>query len=215
MTSILSVGLTGGIASGKSAVSERLADKGAVIIDADQLARDVLAPGTEGLREVIATFGESLLDEQGALDRPALGQRVFNDEDARQQLNAIVHPRVRAEATRLREKAREEAGKEGQHRSIGQSAIVVEDIPLLVETGQAERFDVVVVVEAPEKMRIERIVEHRGMSREEAQSRITAQATDQERAEVADVVINNSGSLEELDIQIDQLWDRLLTQLRT
>lgn len=190
---VLQVGLTGGIASGKSVVSSRLAEHGALVIDADALAREVLAPGSEGLNEVVEEFGGAVLDEQGVLDRPALGRIVFGDPQARERLNGIVHPRVRDRARTLREAA--DSGR-----------VVVEDIPLLVETGQQERFDVVVVVRAPEEERIRRIVEHRGAGEDEARSRIAAQAGDEERAAAADVVLENSGTLEELHQQVDDLW---------
>lgn len=196
MHRILSVGLTGGIASGKSAVSKRLAEHGAIIIDADILAREALEPGTSGLEEVVDTFGSGVLTEAGALDREALGQIVFADEDARAKLNAIVHPRVRDARNALRAQAPEDA-------------VVVEDIPLLVETGQADRFDVVVVVSAPVEQRLDRIVRHRNTSREDAQARIDAQVSEAERTAVADVVLDNSGSLEELRAQVDELYEKL------
>ncbi|NLS08553.1 dephospho-CoA kinase [Nesterenkonia sp. MY13] len=196
MSRILNVGLTGGIASGKSAVAQRLAEHGALIIDADLLAREVVAPGTDGLAEIRTAFGDEILDVEGGLDRPALGRIVFNDDEARSRLNSIIHPRVRQESTRLRESAAE-------------GSVVVEDIPLLVETGQQERFDAVVVVQAPHEERIRRMVEDRGMSPDEAESRIRAQATDEQRAAAADVVLDNSGTLEELREQVDQLWEKL------
>lgn len=196
MANILSVGLTGGIGSGKSVVSTRMAERGAVVIDADLLARQVLEPGTEGLAEVVEVFGDQVVDDHGALDRAALGNIVFADDTARARLNQIVHPRVRAEAA-----SRREAAPEG--------SAVVEDIPLLVETGQQDRFDVVVVVQAPYQERIRRMIENRGMSREEAESRIKAQASDAERAAAADVVLNNAGTPEELQSQVDQLMDTL------
>lgn len=196
MSRILNVGLTGGIASGKSAVSQRMAGHGAVIIDADQLARQAVAPGSEALAEIVEHFGEDILTEQGRLDRAALGRRVFDDDAAREQLNSIVHPRVRAEAARQRE-------------YVADGSVVVEDIPLLIETGQQDRFDVVVVVQAPHEERVRRMVEDRGMSREEAESRVSAQATDEQRAAAADVVLDNSGSLDELVRQVDDLWETL------
>lgn len=192
----LTIGLTGGIASGKSAVSSRMREAGAVVIDADALAREVVAPGTEGLKQVIGAFGEQLLTAEGALDRPALGRIVFNDEQALQQLNAIVHPLVRAEAERRRAEA-------------AADDVVVEDIPLLVESGQYERFDLVVVVQAPEDERIRRMVTDRGMSRQDACARMASQASDAQRAEVADVVLDNSGSLQELHAQVDELMSSL------
>ncbi len=199
MSSFLSVGLTGGIASGKSVVSARMAELGALIIDADVLAREALAPGSGGLAEVVEVFGQDVLAEDGSLDRPALGRIVFADEAARERLNGIVHPRVRAEAARLREQA--EPG-----------AVVVEDIPLLVETGQQDRFDVVVVVQAPEQERIRRIVEDRDGSEEDARARIAAQATDAQRQAAADVVLENTGSLEQLRGQVDELMEKLTAQ---
>lgn len=196
MSRILNVGLTGGIASGKSAVAQRLAEHGALIIDADLLAREVVAPGTAGLQEIRQQFGDTVIAEDGSLNRPALGAIVFENDDARARLNAIIHPRVRAAATEIREAA-------------APGSVVVEDIPLLVETGQQERFDAVVVVQAPHEERIRRMVEDRGMSPDEAESRIRAQATDEQRAAAADVVLDNSGTLEELREQVDQLWEKL------
>ncbi|WP_324603310.1 dephospho-CoA kinase [Nesterenkonia massiliensis] len=201
MAGILSVGLTGGIASGKSAVSARMAEHGALIIDADLLARQVLEPGTEGLDEVVAAFGEQVLTTEGGLDRAALGRVVFADDDARARLNAIVHPRVRAAAAALREAA--PAG-----------SIVVEDIPLLVETGQQDRFDVVVVVQAPHSERVRRMVHNRGMSQDDAEARIRAQATDAERAAAADVVLINDGSLAQLQQKVDELMVNLSERVR-
>lgn len=193
MSDIVSVGLTGGIASGKSAAAARLAELGAVIIDADVISRQVVEPGTEGLAEIVDAFGEQVLTEDGALDRPALGQIVFNDDDARARLNGIIHPRVREESRRLREAA--PAG-----------SVVVEDIPLLVETGQQDRFDHVLVVTAPHEERIRRLTEDRGMDPAEAERRIAAQATDEQRAAAADVVLDNSGSLEELRRRVDEFF---------
>ncbi|OSM43698.1 dephospho-CoA kinase [Nesterenkonia sp. PF2B19] len=190
------VGLTGGIASGKSAVAQRMAARGAVVIDADVLSRYALQPGGEGLAEVAEAFGESVLTAEGALDRAALGAIVFSDPEARRRLNSIVHPRVRQQARALREQA-------------PPGSVVVEDIPLLVETGQADRFDLVVVVQAPEEERVRRIVEDRDGTEADARARIEAQATDAQRAEVADVVLDNSGSLEDLEARVDELMDRL------
>ncbi|WP_264080535.1 dephospho-CoA kinase [Nesterenkonia natronophila] len=198
---MLHVGLTGGIASGKSAVSQRLAEHGAVVIDADQLAREVVDVGTEGLAQIVNEFGDGVVAEDHSLDRAALGQMVFDDEAARERLNAIIHPKVREAAARRREAAPE-------------GAVVVEDIPLLVETGQQDRFDVLVVVQAPEAERLRRMREDRGMDRREAKLRISAQTTDQQRAAAADVVLDNSGTLEELYAQTDRLWEELRTRIR-
>ncbi|WP_146341554.1 dephospho-CoA kinase [Nesterenkonia sp. NBAIMH1] len=193
MSKSVSVGLTGGIASGKSAVADRLVEHGAILIDADLLSRQVVEPGTEGLAEIVETFGRGVLTEEGALDRAALAQVVFNDEDARMSLNAIIHPRVRHEAQLQREAA--PAG-----------SVVVEDIPLLVEGGQQDRFDTVVVVTAPHAERMRRLVEDRSMEPEEAERRIEAQATDAQRVAAADVVLDNSGTLEELHQQVDEFF---------
>lgn len=199
MSECLSVGLTGGIASGKSAVSQRMAELGAVVIDADLLARHVMEPGTEGLAEAVEAFGEGILRADGSLDRPVLGRIVFGDEAARERLNSIVHPRVRAASARLREQA-------------APGAVVVEDIPLLVETGQQERFDVVVVVHAPEQERIRRMVEDRGATEQEARSRMAAQATDAQREAAADVLLDNSGPPDQLRVQVDELMEKLTAQ---
>lgn len=190
------VGLTGGVASGKSTVSEILAGLGAVVVDADRLAREVVAPGTEGLAEVVAAFGEGVLAEDGSLDRPALGAIVFADEARRRALEAIIHPRVRARAAEL-----EAAAPEG--------ALVVHDIPLLVETGQAGGFDAVVVVDAPTETQQERLTDQRNMSPADAQARIAAQATREQRLAVATYVIENDGSLEDLRLQVAEVYAAL------
>lgn len=191
------MGLTGGIASGKSEVSRRLAELGAVLIDADLLAREAVEPGSEGLAEVVRAFGPGILQDDGALDRAALGALVFADPERRDQLNAIVHPRVRARAAELMAAASDEA-------------VVVQDIPLLVETGQAGSFDVVVVVDAPDEVRIRRLAERNGMTPEDAAARMAAQATREERLAAADHVIENSGSLDELRAAVDRLWHEVL-----
>ncbi|MBG6224916.1 dephospho-CoA kinase [Arthrobacter sp. CAN_A2] len=190
---MLRIGLTGGIAAGKSVVARRLADLGAVLVDSDVLARAAVEPGSEGLDAVVAAFGPEILGADGALDRPALGRLVFADSAARERLNAIVHPRVRAAAAALIEEAPEDA-------------VVVEDIPLLVETGQAARFHLVVVVDAPDALRLKRMVEHRGMERGDAERRIAAQASRGERLRAADAVILNDGGVDELLASTDGLW---------
>ncbi|REF34720.1 dephospho-CoA kinase [Thermasporomyces composti] len=196
---MLRVGLTGGIGSGKSEVARRLAAHGAVVIDADLLAREVVAPGTEGLAEVVKEFGEDVLTSDGALDRAALARIVFADPDSRRRLEAIVHPRVRARAAAL----------EAAAVAADSSAVVVHDIPLLVETGQAERFDVVIVVDVPEEIQVDRLVRMRGMTRDEARSRIAAQASRQERLRAATIVIDNSGDLADLDGKVHRVWEEL------
>ncbi|WP_104164784.1 dephospho-CoA kinase [Arthrobacter sp. SX1312] len=198
---MLRIGLTGGIAAGKSAVARRFAELGAVLVDADVLARAAVEPGSEGLRAVVSAFGPGILDTDGALDRPALGRLVFADAAARERLNAVVHPRVRAAAAALIDGAPEDA-------------VVVEDIPLLVETGQASRFHLVVVVDAPDALRIERMVERRGMERGEAERRIAAQASREDRLRAADAVIVNDRGVDELLAATDGVWRTRIVPFR-
>ena len=191
------VGLTGGIAAGKSAVARVLQERGALLVDSDALARLVLEKGTDGLAAVQDEFGDRVITADGELDRVEMARIVFGDEGARQRLNRIVHPRIRAAARRIVAEA-------------GPDAVVVQDVPLLVETGQADAFDLVVVVEAPLEERLRRMVEDRGMSRADAEARIAAQATDEQRRAVADVVIVNDADLERLASVANQVWDRFL-----
>jgi len=186
------IGLTGGIGSGKSTVAALLAAHGAVVVDADEIARDVVEPGTPGLVAVVAEFGPDVLSESGTLDRARLAQIVFNDPAALQRLNEIVHPLVGAESQRLISAA--PAG-----------AVLVYDVPLLVESGLQDVFDSVVVVEAPENVRLERLTA-RGVDRQDAVRRMANQATSEQRAAVADYVIDNSGALPELAGQVDRVW---------
>lgn len=197
---MLRVGLTGGIASGKSEVSRRLAERGAVIVDADVLAREAVAPGSEGLAEVVGAFGPEVLTHDGELDRAALGAVVFADPARRETLNGIIHPRVRARAAQIVADA----------AAADPHAVVVQDIPLLVETGQAGSFDVVVVVDAPDDVRVARLRARNGMSEDEARARMAAQATREERLAAAHHVIANTGSLAGLRVQVDRLWDDVL-----
>lgn len=193
---MLRVGLTGGIGAGKSTVARRLVERGAVLVDSDVLAREVVAPGSPGLAEVVAAFGEGVLDASGALDRPALAAVVFGDPAARERLNAIVHPRVRERSDALIAAAPEDA-------------VVVQDIPLLVENGMAPRFPLVVVVHADAEERVRRLV-RRGLREEDARARIAAQATDEERRAAADVWLDNSGDERDLHAAVDELWERRL-----
>ena len=179
------VGLTGGVASGKSTVSALLAGHGAVVVDADLLAREVVAPGTDGLAEVVEAFGPQVLTAAGELDRAAVGALVFADERARRRLEAVIHPRVRERGARL------EAG-------AGPDALVVHDIPLLVETGQASSFAAVLVVDVPVETQVRRMVELRGLSEADARARVAAQATREERLAAATHVIDNTGTLDDL-----------------
>lgn len=188
--------LTGGIASGKSLVANRLRELGAVIVDADVLAREVVAPGTEGLARVREEFGDGVIAPDGSLDRAALGAIVFADPERRKALEAITHPLIGRAAEELIARA-------------APDAVVVRDIPLFVETAASrERYDLVVVVHAPEETRVRRMIEHRGMTREDALARIRSQATDEQRLAVADVVIENDGTVDDTLRQVDALWTR-------
>lgn len=201
MRPMLLLGLTGGIASGKSVVSSRLREHGAVIVDADILAREVVEPGTPALAQIVAEFGAEMLDADGRLNRPALGRLVFTDPAARARLNAITHPAVWSAAQ----------ARFDQAAADDPSAVIVYDVPLLAE-GRADRpiaFDLVVVVTAPLETRIERMIRDRSMSRDEALHRIGAQASDAERLAIADVVIDNGGTLAETYAQVDALWHQV------
>ncbi|WP_372593117.1 dephospho-CoA kinase [Actinotalea sp.] len=191
---MLRIGLTGGIAAGKSVVSRRLDALGVRVIDHDLLAREVVRPGTEGLAEIVEAFGSQVLAEDGSLDRSALAARVFADQEARARLNGIVHPRVEAASRALEAQAVRDGAR-----------VVVHDIPLLVETGQAGHFDEVLVVDAPAALRVERLVHGRGMSQEEAWARLAAQADDEERLAAADRVLDGSGTVEGLADQVDEV----------
>jgi dephospho-CoA kinase len=190
------VGLTGGVASGKSAVSAIFAELGAVVVDADVLAREVVAPGTDGLAAIVAAFGDEVLTADGALDRPAMGALVFADAEKRRVLEGIIHPRVRARAAEI-------------EASAPADVVVVHDIPLLTETGQAASFDAVVVVDVPVETQVERMVGLRGMTREEAESRIAAQATREDRLAIATYVVENTGTLEQLRARVAEVYAEL------
>jgi dephospho-CoA kinase len=193
---VLKVGLTGGIAAGKSEVSRRLAERGAVIIDADAVAREVVAAGTRGLAEVTAAFGPEVLDAGGALDRSRLGEIVFADPALLGKLNAIVHPLV---AERMLE----------IERSAPPDAVVVHDVPLLAENRLAGQYDVVVVVDVPAQAQLDRLTRQRGMPEDQARERMDAQASRADRLAIADIVVDNSGPLAELGRRVDGLWEEL------
>jgi dephospho-CoA kinase len=197
---VLRVGLTGGIGSGKSAVAERLAAHGAVVLDADKAARAVVEPGTPGLARVAETFGPGVLREDGSLDRTKLAEIVFADEAARGKLNAIVHPLVH-EYMRAAEQAAVEAA--------GDDAIIVHDVPLLAEGGRGSEFDLVIVVDVPPGLQVDRLAAQRGMPAERARARMAAQATRAQRLAVADIVIDNSGTLADLDRRVAEVWAEL------
>jgi len=187
---MMRVGLTGGVASGKSTVSAILVELGAVLIDADVLAREVVAGGTPGLEAVVAEFGTELLTDDGELDRPAMGALVFNDADARRRLEAIVHPLVFERIVALEAQAPEDA-------------VVVHDIPLLAESGRADTFDAVIVVHAPYELQVDRMIQDRGWTRDEAEARIAAQAPSEERLALATHVIDNTGSTDDLRRRVE------------
>lgn len=193
---MLKVGLTGGIGSGKSEVSARLAERGALVIDADKIAREVVEPGTPGLAAVVAEFGEDVLLPSGALDREKVGRIVFADAGRLAALNAIVHPLVGDRMQELMDAA--PAG-----------AVVVYDVPLLAENGLAPMYDEVVVVDAPEDVQLDRLVARRGMTEEDARARMANQASRADRRAVATRVIDNSGTLDDLKTQVDALWEAL------
>jgi dephospho-CoA kinase len=193
---MLRVGLTGGIGAGKGEVARRLAAYGALVIDADQVAREVVAPGTPGLDEIVKAFGTGVLRPDGSLDREKLGEMVFADDALRGQLNAIVHPLV---GERMREIEEQAAATD----------VVVHEIPLLAEGGLAGAFDVVVVVDAPPEVQVERLVSLRGMTRQHALARMSAQSSREDRLAIATFVVDNSGSLDDLDGRVAALWAEL------
>ncbi|MET7326836.1 dephospho-CoA kinase [Nonomuraea sp. NPDC005650] len=196
---MLKTGLTGGIGSGKSEVSKRLAARGAVVIDADRIAREVVEPGTPGLARVVAVFGEEVLRPDGSLDREKLGSIVFADPERLAALNAIVHPLVGERVAELQSRAADDA-------------ITVYDVPLLAENHLAPMYDVVIVVDADDETRIRRLAEHRSMPEADAKARIAAQASREDRLAVADIVIPNEGSLAELDARVDEVWAELTSR---
>lgn len=192
------IGLTGGIASGKSRAAERLAALGGVHIDADKLARAVVEPGGDALAKIVDEFGPRVLLADGSLNRPQLGSIIFPDADRRAVLNGITHPAVKELAASLIAEA----------VKADKNAVIVYDVPLLVEAGVRDQhqFDLIVVVHASAQTRVDRLIAQRGMSRQDAAARISSQASDAERLAIADVVINNDGTLDELILQVDQLW---------
>jgi dephospho-CoA kinase len=196
---MLRVGLTGGIGSGKSAVAERLAAHGAVVLDADKAARAVVEPGTPGLARIAETFGPGVLREDGSLDRPKLAEIVFADEAARGKLNAIVHPLVHDHMR---------AAEQSALRQLGGNTVIVHDVPLLAEGGRGKEFDLVIVVDAPSELQVERLAA-RGMPGQQARARMAAQATREQRLAVADIVIDNSGTLADLDRRVADVWTDL------
>ncbi|MGC3001716.1 dephospho-CoA kinase [Streptomyces sp. G35A] len=198
---MLKVGLTGGIGAGKSEVSRLLVARGAVLIDADRIAREVVAPGTPGLAAVVDAFGADVLTGDGSLDRPKLGSIVFADPDRLAVLNSIVHPLVGARSRELEEAAAEDA-------------VVVHDVPLLTENGLAPLYDLVIVVDASRETQLDRLVRRRGMTEEDARARMAAQATREQRREIADIVIDNDVPLDELEQRVKDVWAELVRRAR-
>ncbi|WP_328772373.1 dephospho-CoA kinase [Streptomyces sp. NBC_00286] len=194
---MLTVGLTGGIGAGKSEVSRLLVECGAVLIDADKIAREVVEPGTPGLAAVVDAFGEDILTPDGGLDRPKLGSIVFTDPEKLAQLNSIVHPLVGARSREL-------------EAAASPDAVIVHDVPLLAENGLAPLYDVVVVVDATPETQLDRLVRLRGMSEEDARARMAAQATREKRLDIADIVIDNDVPLEELERRVREVWADLV-----
>ncbi|MEV5935663.1 dephospho-CoA kinase [Streptomyces sp. NPDC052079] len=198
---MLTVGLTGGIGAGKSEVSRLLVECGAVLIDADRIAREVVAPGTPGLAAVVDAFGENILTADGSLDRQKLGSIVFADPEKLALLNSIVHPLVGARSRELEEAAPDDA-------------VVVHDVPLLTENGLAPLYDLVIVVDASPETQLERLVSKRGMTEEDARARMAAQATREQRRAIADMIIDNDGTLDELEQRVKDVCSELVRRAR-
>ncbi|CAL9316060.1 dephospho-CoA kinase [Streptomyces sp. SudanB182_2057] len=198
---MLTVGLTGGIGAGKSEVSRLLVEHGAVLIDADRIAREVVAPGTPGLAAVVDAFGPDILAADGGLDRPRLGSIVFADPEKLAVLNSIVHPLVRDRSREL-------------ESAVPEDAVVVHDVPLLTENGLAPLYDVVIVVDASPRTQLDRLVRLRGMTEEDARARMAAQATREQRREIADIVIDNDVPLDALRERVAEVWDDLARRAR-
>ncbi|MFF3495175.1 dephospho-CoA kinase [Streptomyces sp. NPDC002795] len=198
---MLKVGLTGGIGAGKSEVSRLLVERGAVLIDADKIAREVVEPGTEGLAAVVEAFGGEVLAPDGSLDRPKLGSVVFADADKLATLNKIVHPLVGTRSAEL-------------EAAAGPDSVVVHDVPLLAENGLAPLYDLVIVVDAGTGTQLDRLTRLRGMSEEDARARMSAQATREKRLEIADIVIDNDVPLERLRERVDEVWAELARRAR-
>jgi dephospho-CoA kinase len=195
---MLRIGLTGGIGAGKSAVSAQFSQRGGVVVDGDVIAREVVQPGTEGLAALVAAFGDDILLPDGALNRPALAAKAFSSDETRATLNGIVHPLVGKRRAEL-------------IAAVPEDSVVVEDIPLLVESGMAPMFPLVVVVYADAEVRLARLVQQRGMAEDDARARIAAQAADEQRRAVADVWLDNSGTPEELTERAREVWDHRIT----
>jgi dephospho-CoA kinase len=193
------IGLTGGIASGKSTIARRLAEHGAIIIDADIVSREVVAPGSPALASIALEFGGDMIDSEGTLNRAKLGALVFSDAEKLEKLNAIMHPAVKTRSAEVLAKA----------RADNPDSVIVYDVPLLVEADIARNYDEIIVASAPEETRIKRMIQLRGLTDEEAKARIGAQASEAKRLAIADVVIDTGGNLQHTLEQVDALWDRI------
>jgi len=201
---MLRVGLTGGIGSGKSAVAERLAALGAVVLDGDKAARAVVEPGTPGLTRIAETFGPGVLRADGSLDRAKLAGIVFSDEVALEKLNSIMHPLIHQHL---------QAAEEAAVKAAGPETILVHDIPLLAEGQRSEEFEVVIVVDVPPEVQVSRLA-RRGLPEDQARARMAAQATREERLAIADIVIDNSGTPEDLDRRVAEVWADLVSRAK-
>lgn len=194
---MITIGLTGGIGSGKSTVSSRLAELGAFIVDADLVAREIVEPGQPALAELAEAF-DGVLNPDGTLNRAELARQAFATPEATKKLNAITHPRIRARTEELFKQGRESGAE-----------VLIYDMPLLIENGEVNKVDHVLVVDAPDELRIERLVQHRGLDEDDARRRIATQIDRETRLSAADTVLDNSGSLEDLLTQVDGFWDGL------
>ena len=197
---VMLIGLTGGIGAGKSTVAQLFEERGVPIVDADAIARDVVKPGEPALAELVEYFGESILGAGGELNRGKLAEVAFADAESNEALNAIMHPAISAETAKRIDALR------------GEHSVIVHDVPLLVEAGLAGNYDLTVLVDTPAEIRLQRLTELRGMDPEDAKKRIAAQATDEQRRAVCDVALDNSGDIEHLRAQFEQMWERFISR---
>jgi len=197
---VMLVGLTGGIGAGKSTVAQLFEERGVPIVDADAIARDVVKPGEPALAELVEHFGDSILGADGELNRGKLAEVAFADAESHEALNAIMHPAISAETAKRIDALR------------GDHSVIVHDVPLLVEAGLAGNYDLTVLVDTPAQIRLQRLTELRGMDSEDAKKRIAAQATDEQRRAVCDVALDNSGDIEHLRAQFEQMWERFISR---
>ncbi|WP_245527109.1 dephospho-CoA kinase [Brevibacterium mcbrellneri] len=197
---VMLIGLTGGIGAGKSTVAQLFEERGVPIVDADAIARDVVKPGEPALAELVEHFGESILGADGELNRGKLAEVAFADAESHEALNAIMHPAISAETSKRIDVLR------------GDHPVIVHDVPLLVEAGLAGNYDLTVLVDTPAEVRLQRLTELRGMDPEDAKKRIAAQATDEQRRAVCDVALDNSGDIEHLRAQFEQMWERFISR---